>query len=62
MQPYFDANANSILKSEIRQHLHDEGALGRSLCAAVVISSCKVLPDDDALLALLNDPEDSGAT
>jgi len=61
MPPYFDDKADSILKMETLQHMHDEAVSGRSLCAAVVISSCAVLPDDDALLALLNDPEDSGA-
>ncbi|MDP2144768.1 MAG: hypothetical protein Q8J80_11655 [Gallionella sp.] len=60
MQPYFKDNADSILMEDIRQRMHDEGASSRSLCAAVVISSCAVLPDEATLLALLNDPDDSG--
>ncbi|MBI5005788.1 MAG: hypothetical protein HZB95_01560 [Nitrosomonadales bacterium] len=61
MRPYSDDDAGPALAREIRQHAHDEGAAGRNLCAALVIASSSILPEDGALLALLNAAEDSGS-
>jgi hypothetical protein len=55
-----DDEDDRALTREIRRHVHDEGASGRNLCAAVVISSCTVNPGDGALLELLDDAEDPG--
>jgi hypothetical protein len=57
----FDEDEDHVLTREIRRHVHDEGASGRNLCAAVVISSWAVDPGDGALLELLDDAEDPRA-
>jgi len=58
MRPYSEEDADPALVREIRRHEHDEEAAGRNLCAALVIASCSMSPEDRVLRALLDSAEE----